>query len=131
MFNSPPFSNDGDSTVDEAKNYNFRICVDINQVWLFTPDMSQAEKIPPPPYTLLLALGARRGWMTCMRMPGRNMEEADVMLVKYIMLFVLMAIRPFSFGLNNIAAMVFINIASSIFCSSFSSVIQEFAIRCI
>ena len=52
MFNSPPFSNDGDSTVDEAKNYNFRICVDINQVWLFTPDMSQAEKIPPP-YTLL------------------------------------------------------------------------------
>ena len=64
-------------------------------------------------------------------MPERNMEEADVMLVKYIMLFVLMAIRPFSFGLNNITAMVFINIASSIFCSSFSSVIQEFAIRCI
>ena len=58
MFNSPPFSNDGDSTVDEAKNYNFRICVDINQVWLFTPDMSQAEKIPPPPYTLLSNSGA-------------------------------------------------------------------------
>ena len=52
------------------------------------------------------------------------------MLVKYIMLFVLMAIRPFSACKTVVVAMEFINIASSSFCSSFSfSQLHSFSAR--